>query len=318
RWTYEVKTYETFEEVEEIVEETEAELIIACEKEIVVEDTKITEETTATVTEEEVTLEHVTKETVVVEERVEQEEAAQEVVITKETGVVAQPAAPKKTSWFRPAQLESVIRAEADAAAADANRSSSTASVEESGKMMLFDLSSLPQLPSNIGINADTGAPVGCIDETSGSAIAKKLYGHFGEELPAELSVERLCQLSNDEAKREAVNEVEAAPSLSFPKCKISGIPESLGDLTTESLVFEMRDSSIFDDESLGAMDLEEEQDILQFLVEQVDEDTDYTKLLLWTVYKSLTEGITSITSQSTKNAACILKKAGIQFQPQL
>ncbi|KAF9546834.1 hypothetical protein EC957_009285 [Mortierella hygrophila] len=113
----------------------------------------------------------------------------------------------------------------------------------------------------------------------------------------------------------EIAYEVEAAPSSSFLKCEISGIPESLGDLTTTSLVFEMRDSPIFDDESLGAMDLEEEQDILQFLVEQVHEDTDYTKLLLWTVYKSLTEGIIN---QSTKNAACILEKAGIQFQPQL
>ena len=145
--------------------------------------------------------------------------------------------------------------------------------------------------------------------------FAKKLYGHFGEELPAELSVERLCELDNDETKGEIVDEVKAAPSLKIPKCEISGIPESLSDLTTTSLVFEMRDSPIFDDESLGAMDLEEEQDILQFLVDQVHEDTDYTKLLLWTVYKSLTEGIIN---QSTKNAACILEKAGIQFQPQL
>ncbi|KAG0293904.1 hypothetical protein BGZ96_002076, partial [Linnemannia gamsii] len=106
-----------------------------------------------------------------------------------------------------------------------------------------------------------------------------------------------------------------AAPLLSLSKCKISGIPASLGDLTIESLVFEMRDAPIFDDESLGAMDLEEEQDILQFLVEQVHEDIDYTKLLLWTVYKSVTEGIIN---QSTKNAAYILEKSGIQFQPQL
>ncbi|KAF9117893.1 hypothetical protein BGX30_004991, partial [Mortierella sp. GBA39] len=142
-----------------------------------------------------------------------------------------------------------------------------------------------------------------------------ELYGHFGEKLPAELSAERLHQLGDDEVKKEAVIDVEATPSLSLHKFKISGIPVSLGDLTTESLVFEMRDTPIFDDQSLGAMDLEEEQDILQFLVEQVHEDTDYTKLLLWTVYKSVTEGIIN---QSTKNAACILETAGIHFQPQL
>ncbi|KAF9981868.1 hypothetical protein BGZ75_006777 [Mortierella antarctica] len=64
RWVYEVKTYETFEEikeVEEVIEESDAEIIIASEKETVVKDTKITEETTTTVTVEEVILEHVTK-----------------------------------------------------------------------------------------------------------------------------------------------------------------------------------------------------------------------------------------------------------------
>ncbi|KAG0372478.1 hypothetical protein BGX24_000199, partial [Mortierella sp. AD032] len=145
--------------------------------------------------------------------------------------------------------------------------------------------------------------------------FARKLYEHFGEKLPAEFSDECLCQLGEGEAKGDVVDEIEAAPSLSFPKCEISGIPESLGDLTITSLVFEMKDSLIFDDESLGAMDLEEEPDILQFLVEQVHEDASYTKTLLWTVYKSLTEGIIN---QSTKNAACILEKAGIRFQLQL
>lgn len=167
---------------------------------------------------------------------------------------------------------------------------------------------------NDVGIDSNTGASVGVIDLTP-ALFSRKLCEHFGGELPAESSVECLCELSDDEAKGEVVDAVEAAPSLSFPKCEISGIPESLGDLTTMSLVFEMRDSPIFDDESLGAMDLEEEQDILQFLVEQVHEDTDYTKLLLWTVYKSLTEGIIN---QSTKNAACILEKAGIQFRLQL
>ncbi|CAO3565913.1 unnamed protein product [Mortierella alpina] len=106
KWVYEVKTYETFEEVEEIeevIEETEAETIIARQKEIEVDDTKITEETTTTVTKEEVTLEHVTKETVVVEETEEHDEAVKEVIVTekKETGVVAKPAVSEKSSWFR-------------------------------------------------------------------------------------------------------------------------------------------------------------------------------------------------------------------------
>ncbi|KAF9943159.1 hypothetical protein BGZ70_006029, partial [Mortierella alpina] len=61
----------------------------------------ITEETTTTVTKEEVTLEHVTKETVVVEETEQHEEPTKEVVITKETGVVAKPAVSEKSSWFR-------------------------------------------------------------------------------------------------------------------------------------------------------------------------------------------------------------------------
>ncbi|KAF9569219.1 hypothetical protein EC968_002657, partial [Mortierella alpina] len=106
KWIYEFKTYETFEEVEEVeevVDETEAETIILREKEIEVENTKVTEETTTTVTKEEVTLEHVTEETVVIEEADKHEEAAKEVIIKKETetGVVAKPAVSEKSSWFR-------------------------------------------------------------------------------------------------------------------------------------------------------------------------------------------------------------------------
>ncbi|KAF9901267.1 hypothetical protein EC991_006372, partial [Linnemannia zychae] len=138
---------------------------------------------------------------------------------------------------------------------------------------------------------------------------------HTPNELSDELPSESLCELGNDEATGEVVDEVETDPSLRLTKYEISGLPESLSDLTTTSLVSEMRDSPIFDDESLGAMDLEEEQDILQFLIEQVHEDNDYTKRLLWTVYKSLTEGFNN---QSTKNAACILERAEIQFRPQL
>ncbi|KAF9957392.1 hypothetical protein BGZ70_009526, partial [Mortierella alpina] len=81
---------------------TEAETIIARQKEIEVDDTKITEETTTTVTKEEVTLEHVTKETVVVEKTEQHEEQpTKEVIITTETGVVSKPAVSEKPSWFR-------------------------------------------------------------------------------------------------------------------------------------------------------------------------------------------------------------------------
>ena len=119
RFTYEVKTYETFEtveEVEEIVEETEAVAIIAREQEVVTKDEVITTETTTTTTtttEGETVLEHVQKD-VIVDKKVEvdvdvsvdvdvevEKKEAKEVIITKETGVVAKPAAPKGTSWFR-------------------------------------------------------------------------------------------------------------------------------------------------------------------------------------------------------------------------
>jgi hypothetical protein len=93
---------------------------------------------------------------------------------------------------------------------------------------------------------------------------------------------------------------------------KISGLPASLDDLTIVGLVHEMKAYPVFDNQTLGLMDLEEEPDILVFLVDLVFEDPDYTKLLMWTVYKSEEDGIVN---QSTKNARCILETAGIQFQ---
>ncbi|KAF9088544.1 hypothetical protein BGX29_000227 [Mortierella sp. GBA35] len=116
-----------------------------------------------------------------------------------------------------------------------------------------------------------------------------------------QVDAEPEVEIVDNEVKEVVEVDVEVAPSPSLPECKISGIPASLGDLTTESL-------------SLGAMDLEEEPDILQFLVDRVHEDPDYTKLLLWTVYKSGAEGIVN---QSTKNAMYILEMAGIHFQLQ-
>ncbi|KAF9159288.1 hypothetical protein BGX20_003018, partial [Mortierella sp. AD010] len=137
------------------------------------------------------------------------------------------------------------------------------------------------------------------------------------DEVVAEVNakVEANAKVMDDEVKEKAMVDVEVVPSGSFPECKILGIPASLGDLTTENLVSEMSASPIFDDQSLGVMDLEEEPDILQFMVDRVHEDPDYTKLLLWTAYKSGAEGIVN---QSTKNAKCILEKAGIHFQPQM
>ncbi|KAG0014368.1 hypothetical protein BGZ82_001786, partial [Podila clonocystis] len=80
RWTYEVKTYETYEEieyVEEVVEETEAVTLIEQEREIVVQEQS----------------EHVAV--------TEGEEIIKVVTTVKETGVVAQPAVSKGSSWFR-------------------------------------------------------------------------------------------------------------------------------------------------------------------------------------------------------------------------
>ncbi|KAF9536755.1 hypothetical protein BGW38_010131, partial [Lunasporangiospora selenospora] len=102
KWTYEVKTYEEIEEVEEVVEvveETEAQIIIAREMEIQVEDKTIVTETKTIESKEEVAIEHVTKEkTIVVEE---ENKTDVEVIITKESGVVAKPAVSTGSSWFR-------------------------------------------------------------------------------------------------------------------------------------------------------------------------------------------------------------------------
>ncbi|KAG0328685.1 hypothetical protein BG000_000353, partial [Podila horticola] len=80
RWTYEVKTYETYEEieyVEEVVEETEAVTLIEQEREIVVQEQS----------------EHVAV--------TDGEEIVKVVTTVKQTGVVAQPAVSEGSSWFR-------------------------------------------------------------------------------------------------------------------------------------------------------------------------------------------------------------------------
>ncbi|KAI9237847.1 MAG: hypothetical protein BYD32DRAFT_284076 [Podila humilis] len=111
-WTYEVKTYETYEEVEyveEIVEEEEAQIIIKQEKEIIVsEDVVVSEETTTTTTTEEVSVEHVTETTEVVMEEEDRKEKVTEIVI--ETGKTNETAAPKSSSWFKKACPPGCIR----------------------------------------------------------------------------------------------------------------------------------------------------------------------------------------------------------------
>ncbi|KAG0007178.1 hypothetical protein BGZ81_005114, partial [Podila clonocystis] len=103
-YTYEVQTYETFEEteyIEEVVEEEEAQIIIKQEKEITVsEDVTVHEETTTTTTTEEIVLEHTTETTEVLVEEETQKEKVTEVIV--ETGV-AKPAVSKGSSWFKKA-----------------------------------------------------------------------------------------------------------------------------------------------------------------------------------------------------------------------
>ena len=98
-WSYQVKTYEAFEETEEI-EEVVDESEITCEvvrEEVVADKEKEVEgetHTSTTTTSEEVVLEHTTKEVIAVDE-------AKEIVVTKESGVVTKPAVSNGSSWFR-------------------------------------------------------------------------------------------------------------------------------------------------------------------------------------------------------------------------
>ncbi|KAG0197079.1 hypothetical protein BGX28_009421, partial [Mortierella sp. GBA30] len=246
RWTYEMKTYETFEETEEIdeiVEDYEQSEVVASEREIIIQGEK-------TATTQSVTETH-----------------DDSVVRTVTEKVLFQDCGSADARELSRTQYEAIIRADADSAAGQ--RSSSTVVVDETKqtKKTLFDLASLPQL-GNVGINADTGAADGVIDLRSGTAetlrelpahlrprawvslhvggwqdaphelegfmrlddqsgqrlmedardaaqdkaqeatridnlrlpeivalFAQKLYGHFGEELPDELTMERLSQL---------------------------------------------------------------------------------------------------------------------------
>jgi len=104
-WSYEVKTYETFEEteeIEEIVDEKEVSTIVSRDQKAVLGGDDLAGSTTTTYTttttqEGEAVVEHVKHETVVTEGV----EITKEVVTTHETGVVAKPAVSKGSSWFR-------------------------------------------------------------------------------------------------------------------------------------------------------------------------------------------------------------------------
>ncbi|KAG0278223.1 hypothetical protein BGZ97_009760, partial [Linnemannia gamsii] len=102
RFTYEVKTYETFETVEvveEVVDEKVAEVILKREQEIVVDEETVQTETTTstTITHQEESVSEIAYEV----EVVDGEEITKVITTTKETGVVAQPAVTKSTSWLR-------------------------------------------------------------------------------------------------------------------------------------------------------------------------------------------------------------------------
>ncbi|KAF9078930.1 hypothetical protein BGX23_005687, partial [Mortierella sp. AD031] len=102
RFTYEIQTHETFEtveEFEEVVDEKVAEVIISQERGIVIEEETVQTEksTSTTTTHHEENVSEVAYEV----EVVDGEEITKIITTTKETGVVAQPAVTKKTSWFR-------------------------------------------------------------------------------------------------------------------------------------------------------------------------------------------------------------------------
>ncbi|KAF9081901.1 hypothetical protein BGX29_004193, partial [Mortierella sp. GBA35] len=102
RFTYEIQTHETFEtveEVEEVVDEKVAEVIISWEREIVIEEETVqTEKATSTATTHH---EENVSEVAYEVEVVDGEEITKLITTIKETGIVAEPAVTKKTSWFR-------------------------------------------------------------------------------------------------------------------------------------------------------------------------------------------------------------------------
>ena len=92
-WSYEVKTYETFEEteeIEEVVDEKEVSRQVQVEQKKQEAQVETTTSTTTTTTSEEVVVEEAKK-----------EEAKETVVVKEAEVVVAKPAVSKGSSWFR-------------------------------------------------------------------------------------------------------------------------------------------------------------------------------------------------------------------------
>ncbi|KAF9969725.1 hypothetical protein BGZ75_002672, partial [Mortierella antarctica] len=98
-------TTETITESGEVVLEhvTKEVVVEETEKEVVVEKKEVAVEKTTVVVDdkEEVVIEETEETTVEETEEITVEETVKEVVITKETGKVATPAVPEKSSWFR-------------------------------------------------------------------------------------------------------------------------------------------------------------------------------------------------------------------------
>ncbi|KAF9109340.1 hypothetical protein BGX27_007725, partial [Mortierella sp. AM989] len=318
RYTYIITTYETIEEieyVEEIVETDEAERIITCENLDVVYDddnnatihTEVVETTTTTTTNEgPAAIDHVTSQ--VIEKKEGVVELEKDTCSTKIIGAIT---TEEETSTLDENTTIKVI--EEKEVIVEIGQDTRSHDVVVSGSTTAFHTEKDVIVNNQADIDADVEASVVDIEKVK---VDAEVEVSTRADTEVEVSVEVDAKVvDDDEVKEEVVVDVEVAPSPSLPKYMISGIPASLGDLTAESLVSEMSASPVFNDQSLGAMDLEEEPDILQFLVDRVHEDPDYTKLLLWTVYKSGAEGIVN---QSTKNAMRILEMAGIRFQLQL
>ncbi|KAG0339141.1 hypothetical protein BG004_006938, partial [Podila humilis] len=209
RWSYEVKTYEVFEEteeVEEIVEDYEVKEIVAREQQIIVDGKIVSTEQKVQSSHDDTFVHTVTERTV------SHESSSSAAGAGADFG---------GSSGFGGSTFSTQVE------------------VSEETKKSTF-LANLPTLKA--GINADTGAAIGYIDLTSGTAtnlrelpadlrprawvslhrlmesareesigksqestpinnlslpeivglFAQKLYGHFGEELPKELDMERM------------------------------------------------------------------------------------------------------------------------------
>ncbi|KAG0028142.1 hypothetical protein BGZ83_005110, partial [Gryganskiella cystojenkinii] len=94
-----VKTYETFEEteeIEEVIDETEISTQIVREEKVTEEGKKV--DVATSVTNEDVSIEEINTKVVVIEDK---KEEIKESVAVKETSALSEPAVSKGSSWFR-------------------------------------------------------------------------------------------------------------------------------------------------------------------------------------------------------------------------